>query len=258
MTDTTARRTALGAFIRTHRERLPPPATSRGRRRTPGWRREELAEAAGIGTTWLTWLEQGRAVDASAAVCARLADALRLTAAARASLFELAGRRDPNPAPVPADALPAELLALPAQIAVPAYVLDHTWTARAWNAPAAELFVGWLDAGVQDRNLLRYVFLTDAARALLLDWDERATRLAAEFRADFNHHLGDAALQALAQELADGSDDFARRWRAQRVVEREGGTRTFEHPRLGRLQHRQTTLVVAAQRGIKLVCLSPV
>lgn len=143
MTESDPRR-ILAAFIRAHREYLPPPPKAAGPRRTPGWRREELAEAAGVSVTWITWLEQGRdvAVAASASALIRLAEALGLTPAERASLFDLAGKRDPaGPADPQADLLP-ELLTLPALFAGPAYLLDRTWTARAWNADAANLFTG--------------------------------------------------------------------------------------------------------------------
>ncbi len=256
MMDAATRRTMLGTFIRTHRERLTPPTLARGRRRTPGWRREELAEAAGIGVTWLTWLEQGREVDASAAVCGRLATALRLNAAERAALFELAGRRDPDLSALHTRVLPEALLALPDRISVPAYVLDHSWTARAWNRLAADLFVGWLDADAHERNLLRYVFLTDQARTFIVNWEARAARLVAEFRADFNHHIGDLELQRQIADLALRSPKFATCWRAQSIVEREGGERSFLHPRLGLLHYWQTTLLAAADQTLKLVCLS--
>ena len=151
-------RTMLGEFIRAHRERQTPPAAA-GRRRTPGWRREELADAAGVGVTWITWLEQGRDVSASPQALARLADALHLNAAERASLFDLAGRRDPVEPGELHTVLPPPVLALPGLVQVPAYLLDHLWTARAWNPAAADLFAGWLDAQSFERNLLRYHFL---------------------------------------------------------------------------------------------------
>ena len=256
MNDAENRRTALGAFIRAHRERIPPPPKSHARRRTPGWRREELAEAAGIGVTWLTWLEQGREVNASAAVCARLAHALQLNSAERASLFELANRRDPEHLPTPENALPTALLALPNWISVPAYLLDHAWTARAWNPSATDLFHGWLDTDGGDRNLLRYTFLAKEARTLIVNWPDRAARLVAEFRADFNRHLGDTELVELVEELNSASPEFAACWRASVIFEREGGVREFNHPTRGRLVYAQTTLLIPNQRAAKLVCLS--
>jgi transcriptional regulator with XRE-family HTH domain len=258
MHDSESKRFALGAFIRAHREQLVVTAKSPKRRRTPGWRREELADAAGIGVTWLTWLEQGREVNASAAVCARLALALQLNPAERASLFELANRRDPDVPAEPANTLNDDVLQLPQLMSVPAYVLDHTWTARAWNSSASELFQGWLDADSQNRNLLHYMFLSRQARALICQWPDRAARLVAEFRADFNRYLGDDALIELVTGLSANSREFADCWRAAAVFDREGGLREFLHPRKGRLQFRQTTLLVPTQRSAKLVCLVPI
>jgi transcriptional regulator with XRE-family HTH domain len=249
-------RALLGAFIRAHRERLPLPPKAAGRRRTPGWRREELAEATGVGVTWITWLEQGRDVAASPAALVRLANALLLNPAERASLFDLAGRRDPAEPTQPEMELPAHVLALPMLVTVPAYLLDHLWTARAWNPAAANLFTGWLD-GAHDRNLLRFVFLSPEARALIADWPERAQRLAAEFRADFSRRPRDAAMQALIDELSASSALFTKLWKAQTVLHREGGERSFQHGHTKHTRYQQTTLTVASNSECKLVCLVP-
>jgi transcriptional regulator with XRE-family HTH domain len=246
-------RRALGAFLRAHRERRPPPASASGRRRTPGLRREELAEACGVSLTWITWLEQGRDVSPSPHALARLAEALHLAPAERAYLFELTSKRDPAAPPPSADELPEPILALPGRMTIPAYLLDHAWTARAWNPFAAELFAGWLD-DEHDRNLLRYIFLSPAARRLIADWDERARRVAAEFRADFSRRLRDPAMQALVDELTGQSPDFSRLWREQAVLEREGGERRFNNPAR---RFYQTTLIPSSHPDAKLVSLTP-
>lgn len=251
MNETDPRR-ILGAFIRAHRERLPPPVKAGDRRRTPGWRREELAEAAGMGVTWITWLEQGRSVSASPAALSRLSEALHLSPAERASLFDLAGRRDPV-APIPPQAdLPPHILALPSLLAVPTYLLDHVWTARAWNVAAADLFTGWLDEG-SEKNLLSFVFTSPTAQSLITDWPERARRLTAEFRADYSRRPRDTAMQALIDDLSEKSPLFSRLWREQEVLHREGGEREFNHRRF-----LQTTLLIASHPECKLVCLAPI
>ena len=250
-------RRILGNFIRAHRERLSPPVNAPGRRRTPGLRREELADASGVGVTWITWLEQGRDVTASAAALARLAEALQLSPAERASLFDLAGKRDPAAPAEPQINLLPDLLTLPSLMTAPAYLLDHTWTARAWNDAAARLFVGWLDAGAGDRNLLKFVFLTPGAQMLIADWPERSRRLAAEFRADYSRRPNDAAMRELIEELSARSPLFRRYWKDQAVLHREGGERRFNHPRDGAQRFQQTTLLVASQQECKLVCLAP-
>ena len=250
-------RKMLGDFIRAHRENLAPVKPG-GRRRTPGLRREELADLAGLGLTWITWLEQGRDVRASAPALARLADALQLTPAARCSLFDLAGQKDPATPILDLEGLSAELMALPDTISVPAYLLDHTWTARAWNQAAADLFVGWLDAASADRNLLRYAFLSSEAQSFIVDWETRAQRLAAEFRADFNRRPGDPDMNTVVDHLRTHSPHFSQYWGKHHVLYREGGGRQFNHPLLGELKFTQTTLLVASQQEIKLVCLHPV
>jgi transcriptional regulator with XRE-family HTH domain len=247
----------VGAFLRTHRERLPRPAGAGTRRRTPGLKREELAEAAGLSTTWLTWLEQGREVNASVMALARLADALKLSQAERASLFDLAGKRDPKAPDNAAADLPVELLDLPSGFTEPAYLLDSVWTARAWNKPAADLFAGWLGDDAKDRNLLAWVFLSPGARSLSGDWAERASRLVAEFRTDFNRRPRDPAMGALIDQLIGQSPLFAQFWHSQDVRSREGGTRLYRHPVHGPMRFRQTTLLVAERPEMKLVCLTP-
>jgi transcriptional regulator with XRE-family HTH domain len=249
-------RVLLGAFIRAHRERLPYAGIAAGRRRTPGWRREELAEATGVGVTWITWLEQGRDVSASPAALARLADALRLNPAERVSLFDLAGRRDPVALNETQHELPEHVLALPKLLQVPAYLLDHLLTARDWNPAASQLFAGWLDDD-HDRNLLRFVFLSKQAPQLIVDWQDRAHRLVAEFRADFSRRPRDAAMQNLIDELASGSAVFARMWGEQSVLLREGGERGFRMLDGTLKYYQQTTLLVASQTEYKLVCLEP-
>jgi len=248
----------LGAFIRSHRERLPPPAKAAGRRRTPGLRREELAEASAVSATWITWLEQGRDVAASAPALARLADALRLTPPERASLFDLAGKRDPTALEEPDNELNPNLINLPSLFTVPAYLLDHSWTARAWNSAAADLFTGWLDEKSTERNLLKFVFLAPEAQTLISDWPDRSRRLVAEFRADYSRRPQDVAMLELINGLATGSELFSRYWKEQAVLHREGGARSFKHPSSAVQNFMQTTLLVATQQECKLVCLAPV
>lgn len=251
-------RRELGAFIRSHRERLQPDMVGieRGpRRRTPGLRREEVAQLAGVSATWLSWIEQGRDVSVSPAALMRLARVLRLTPAERAYLFGLSGRNDPEaPVEPPLGDLPQSLGAVVTAIAAPAYVLDRAWDALAWNEPAARLFVGWLAAG-SGPNLLRYAFLSPAARTLIADWESRARRLAAEFRADYSRHLAAPDTQALVAGLRAESPLFAEAWEAHAVVEREGGERTFTHPTDGFLRFEQLTFLLARHQEVKLVVL---
>jgi len=250
-------RRALGAFVRAQREKLVPasiglPAGSR--RRAHGLRREEVAQLSGLSTTWYTWIEQGRDVSASPMALARLSDALQLNRAERAYLFELAGRRDPDQRKEEVADVPAVLLACVETIASPAYVLDRGWTARCWNSQAERLFAGWLDRP-GDRNLLRFIFLEPAARSLICDWQERARRVVAEFRADCSAHLDDPSVRGLVEGLRHRSPEFMRLWNEQVVLGREGGERTFHHPVDGFVRFEQVTFKLASQPDLKLTML---
>ncbi|HEX7871813.1 MAG TPA: helix-turn-helix transcriptional regulator [Sphingobium sp.] len=249
-------RQLLGAFVRARREGLPPEEPGR-RRRTPGLRREELAARAGIGVTWVAWIEQGREVRPSADTLARLCGALRLTGAERAYLFTLAGRADPdNPfAPGDGDA-PPSIAALVRSVEHPAYGLDPAWNICAANAGAQRLFVGMFE-GDGHRNLLRYAFTDPAARALLPDWESRVERLLAEFRRDYGQNLTDPRARSVIDWLAVESPLFRQAWDRQAVSGREGGSRQFDHPDDGLLSFEQHTLCAAERPDFKVVILEP-
>lgn len=249
-------RKMLGEFVRAHRERLRPVGNPR-RRRTPGLRREELAARAGISPTWCTWIEQGRQVKASSQTLGRLARALELSRAERAYLFDLAGQRDPDAsASQPIGDAPASIRAGIAATKHPAYGLDRLWNACCWNKAAERLFVGWLSANCQ-RNLLRFVFLDPAAKVLIPNWKNRARRILAEFRADYSHTFNDPRVRSLVEELRHDSDLFAESWKAQVVLDREGGIRSFSHPKDGPLHFVQHSFNSAERPDYKLVILTP-
>ena len=256
---TPEQRRELGDFVRALREKRRPadiglPAGMR--RRTPGLRREEVAQLCGLSVTWYTWLEHGRDMALSAAALSRLAGALRLGRAERAYLFELAGKRDPEQSAGESEHIPPAVLATVQMIRSPAYLLDHTWTARAWNGEAERLFVGWLDLP-GDRNLLRFIFLEPGARTLIRDYENRARRVVAEFRADVSAHMADPAVRLLIEDLRRQSPDFLRFWNEHWVLGREGGERTFDHPAGGFLRYEQVTFALAGHLDLKLTILVP-
>lgn len=258
------RRQELGAFLQVLRSRCAPEAfgfPAGSRRRTPGLRREEAAQLAGISPTWYTWIEQGREVKVSPEVLDRLAQSLRLTATERAYLFEMAGRRDPQATEPEDDSAPEMLARLLGDIAIPAYIMGRYWDVLAWNDSAGRLFAGWLDqpqvAGAALPNLLRFVFLQAQARGFVADWDTRARRITAEFRADCRSRFEEPALQRLVDELKQASPEFSRFWKQHDVLERQGGERVFNHPRHGRVVYQQITLRPVEQEHLKLVVLQP-
>jgi transcriptional regulator with XRE-family HTH domain len=250
-------RILLGAFVRARRESIAPDTPTR-RRRTPGLRREELAARASIGITWVAWIEQGREVRASAETLARLADGLGLTRAERAYLFTLAARHDPaDPFAHAATEAPPAIIALVQGLAWPAYGLDAAWNVCCANAAARRLFVGLFD-GDDQPNLLRYIFTSAQARALLPDWETRCERVLAEFRRDYGRVLGDPRVAGVVAWLRENSGAFRTAWDRQSVLAREGGLRLFQHPQDGLLRFTQHTLAEVERGDFRLVVLEAV
>ena len=259
-----ARRKELAAFLQIIRSRSQPtdfgfPAGTR--RRTTGLRREEMAQIVGISTTWYTWIEQGREVNISAEALDRLAGNLRLTRSERAYLFEIADRRDPHGSQAENDDVPPLFIKLLEEIRVPAYLMGRYWDLLGWNNAAAELFAGWLDQpraiDAPPPNLLRFVFLEPQTRRFLVDWEARARRITAEFRADCRNSLEEPALIRLVEELSTASADFTRFWKQHDVLERQGGERGFMHPTRGAIGYQQVTLRPDEHEHLKFVMLKP-
>ena len=244
----------LGAFVRARRESLTPD-TPGTRRRTPGLRREELAARAGIGATWVTWIEQGRDVRPSAATFARLADALNLGLAERAYMFTLAARHDPaDPFGPSANGAPPALAAVVAALPYPAYGLDPAWDVVVANAAARRLFIGLFDG---QPNLLRYVFTDPRAQELLPDYETRCARVMAEFRRDYGRGMHDPRVRGVVDWLVGNSALFAELWARQGVSGREGGPRHFNHPGDGALSFVQHVLADVDRGDFRLIALIP-
>lgn len=250
---------SLGQFIQAQRALLSPaevglPAGMR--RRTPGLRREEVAQLCGISVTWYTWIEQGRTASISPDVLTRISEVLRLSRAKHAYLFELANKKTPDRKAAPAEDVPQAILDIVRGMKTPAYLLDRYWNAVAWNRSAKTLFAGWLDRQDTPKNLLYFMFCDPAAQALVEQWEHRALRLVAEFRADSSAIQDEPEIKALIAQLSAGSGVFKRAWARQDVIDREGGERKFNHPLKGPLSYRQVTFRVANRTDLKLVVLT--
>jgi transcriptional regulator with XRE-family HTH domain len=267
MTDATTdnsliRQRAAGAFLRSRRGRLAPSAVGlpQGfRRRTPGLRREEVAILAGVGTTWYTWLEQGREIQPSNEVLSALAEVLRLDAAERHHLFSLYDR------PTQTRRLPGEehvdeplrhmVDGLAGQ---PALVLGWRWDILAWNR-AAEVVIGsyaGLDGGRP--NVLELLFSDPAHRRLFVDWETVARGALATFRADCAQHVGDPDFEAMVARLARLSPEFAAWWPQHDVAHHLAGTKRLNHPTVGRMHFTFSMLAVGDRPGMKLFVFTAV
>ena len=235
------RRRDLAEFLRSRREAvgpddvgLPPGA----RRRTPGLRREEVALLAGVSVTWYTWLEQGRAINASRDVLDALARTLLLDDVEHAHLLALADPvEDPapgadGPATPPPDVLVRLLDALDP---TPAYVLGPRWEYLAWNDAQDRLFPGVERLDGVERNLLWIVLVDPTARALIVGWEGEAAHMVRQFRADTATRRDDPVVVELVDRLRRASEPFAGWWDAHDVAGPRTRLRAYDHPVAGRL-----------------------
>jgi transcriptional regulator with XRE-family HTH domain len=199
-------------------------------------RREEVASLAGVGTTWYTWLEQGRDVRASLGVFEALARALKLTPAERAHLVTL-GRGEQAPPPPPErEHVSPTLRRLIANLgASPAYLLGRRWDLLVWNDAYVAVFGDPLQFPPGKRNHVWLTFMDPGRREMLPDWEQGARRLLARFRADYASHVGDPTFEKLVDALNEGSTDFRRWWPRHEVLGSGEGRKTIVHRTEGRL-----------------------
>ncbi|WP_343593694.1 helix-turn-helix transcriptional regulator [Paracidovorax wautersii] len=259
--DPGVRRHELGGFLRSRRERLSPEAAGLPagfRRRTPGLRREEVAQLAGIGATWYTWLEQGRDVSPSAEALTALADALQLDPAERRHLFLLGNRPAPQSRAMGPEQVDAPLLRMLESLrGQPAYVLGRRWDVLAWNRAAQVLFGDYGRLQGDARNVMHQVFADPAHRSLLLDWDRLAPAALAMFRADSARYVGDPDFARLIDALAQASPEFRQWWPRHEVLRPLDGHKRIQHPLAGRMTFEYTGLEITDRPGMKLVVYTP-
>lgn len=249
----------LADFLRIRRSRMTPEETGfpRGRRRTPGLRREEVAQLAGVSVTWYTWLEQARPIRVSDETLDSIARALRLTEAERAHLFLLGlGRLPADPSDPPTTA-PAALHRLVQSLGpMPAYVTGPLWELLAWNGAAAAVF-GLDTLPAVERNMLWYIFMHADARRRLVHWEGNAQRVLAQFRAATARLVGDARVTALVERLRQASPEFAAWWPQHDVLGRPGCRKEVLHPDVGPLVLEHNALVPNDSPNLKVVLYTP-
>jgi transcriptional regulator with XRE-family HTH domain len=237
--DGAARRAELADFLRARRAALRPEDVGLpggGRRRTPGLRREEVAQLAGMGTTWYTWLEQARDVRPSRSVLDSLADALGLSPAEHAHLMLLGRGEEVSVDDLPRETVSDTLRRLVENLGPsPAVILGRRWDFLVWNAAYAAVFGDPADLPDDYRNHIWATFHDPARRRLFSDWEAGARSSVARFRADSARHVGDPHFDALIEEMRRTSGQFAEWWSRHEVARSGEGRKVIRHPKAGKL-----------------------
>ncbi|WP_410576114.1 helix-turn-helix transcriptional regulator [Amycolatopsis sp. lyj-108] len=254
------RRHELAAFLRSRRERITPDQVGlpiSGRRRTPGLRREEVAQLAGVGVTWYTWLEQGRDINASDQVLDAISRTLRLDPHEHKHLFTLAGAPEPS--------LEKDCKLLSQNIyrmmdklePFPVCVRNARCDILAYNR-AYDWLMGGIDAiPFEERNTLIQCLTNPEWRRRLPDWELNLPRAIAGFRAAMAGHLAEPAWKNLVKRLRQESELFERMWKEHDVSSERIVLKRYLHPDVGLLRFEFSYLYLGRRSEISLATLTP-
>jgi transcriptional regulator with XRE-family HTH domain len=251
---------ALGAYLRDRRAKLDPASfgLSGARRRTPGLRREEIAQRANISPTWYTWLEQGRGGAPSADVLERIARALLLTEVEREHLFLLGLGRPPEVRYTPSEGVTPRLQRLLDALEVsPALVKTATWDVVAWNRAAVAVLTDYGALPPDQRNILRMIFLDPRVRAAQFDWESVARFVVSAFRADAARAGASEQVEPLVAELCRLSPAFETMWRDNDVRNYDGGVKRLRHPLLGAIAFEYSSFRIDGRSDLGMVIYHP-
>ncbi len=250
----------LGKYLKDRRARLDPAAFGfSGRRRTPGLRREEVAQRAKISPVWYTWLEQGRGGAPSPDVLNRIAGSLLLTDLEREHLFMLGLGRPPEVRYKPAEGVTPRLQRLLDSLeASPALIKTATWEVVAWNRAAAVVLTDYSKLPPGERNILRRIFLDPNVRAAQHDWEGLARFVVGAFRADAARAGAVSEVTQLVEELCRASPEFQALWNENDVRAHGEGVKRLNHPKLGPIDLEYSAFAVDGRPDLSMIVYNPV
>jgi transcriptional regulator with XRE-family HTH domain len=251
----------LGTYLKDRRSRLDPAAFgfATGRRRTPGLRREEVAQRASISPTWYAWLEQGRGGAPSADVLERIAKGLMLTEPEREHLFMLGLGHPPEVRYKAAEGVSPRLQrVLDALEVSPAIVKTPLWDVVAWNRAAAAMLTDYGALPPAERNILRLIFSNSQVRAVQEDLQSLTRFVVGAFRADAARAGATAEIAQFVEELSRLSPEFEALWLANDVNAYGEGLKRLHHAKLGLLELEFSAFAVDGRPDLGMVVYNPV
>jgi transcriptional regulator with XRE-family HTH domain len=251
---------SLGTYLKDRRAKLDPTAFGLPlkRRRTPGLRREEVAQRANVSATWYTWLEQGRGGAPSPDVLDRIARAMMLTDLEREHLFLLGLGRPPEVRYRAPDGISPRLQRVLDTLEYsPAFIRTATWDVIAWNRAAAAVLTDYSTLPDGQRNVLRMMFRDSRVRAAQPNWQSVARYVVASFRADVARAGAARNVQSLVDELCATSPEFAAMWRDNDVRGHGDGVKVLQHPIAGPLSMEFSAFAVDGRPDLNMVIYNP-
>ncbi|MFI8851941.1 helix-turn-helix transcriptional regulator [Streptomyces sp. 891-h] len=256
------RRSELATFLRSRRARVSPADVGMPpgpRRRTPGLRREEVAQLSGVGVTWYTWLEQGRPINASAQVLDAVARTLRLDEAEREHLYHLAEVPHPPSPERIAEAVDPEVhRVLDAMDPMPAVVYNGRYDVLAANSGYRRLFPVLDLVDQPERNVLWQQFVAmPPCCCALLNREAELSLMVATLRGTYGRHVGERPWEEFISRMCEASAEFAGLWRSGDVAPPGARIKLVQHASVGRLRLSSTSLQISGAPETRIVAYVP-
>lgn len=246
----------LADFLKTRRAKISPSdvgLSSDSRRRTPGLRREEVAQLAGIGLTWYTWLEQGRNIHVSNQVIESLSRVLMLDKQERVHLYRLADQPLPQEVPEGLNAVsPILQHVLDSLTLCPSFIADQHWNVLAWNKAASFILGDFTKMSGIHRNVVWGMFTEEYYKRLYLHWDLHARSLLGRFRSSCGKYIEDHWFIKLIEDLKAISPEFSMWWPLHDISDDSGVYKQFNHPVAGNLEFESNCFDVADNSGLRM------
>ncbi|OCA82046.1 helix-turn-helix transcriptional regulator [Pseudobacillus wudalianchiensis] len=255
---------ALSEFLKARRSKINPHMVGLPmgkRRRTPGLRREEVAQLAAVSTTWYTWLEQGRDIKVSASVLDAISNALLLKPDERKYLFALAldeGSTNEFPAEQETLISPSLQKILKELRYCPMIISDRRCHIVGWNQAAAHVFLNFEQVPPEDRNLIRLLFTRKEFRSLAVNWDHFVKGFLAIFRMYYGQYFADQWYSQFIEEMERNHPDFQEMWNQGEVSSAPEVLIEFRHAKAGKMVFSLTSLQVQGNIDLRCSIYTPV
>jgi transcriptional regulator with XRE-family HTH domain len=254
---------ALSAFLKNQRSKISPESVglpAGTRRRTPGLRREEVSQLAGVSTTWYTWLEQGRDIQVSHSVLDNIASALKLTADERKYLFSLALEYhselyilDEKPLQIH----PSLQKILQELRNCPTIISDRRCHIVGWNDAARHVFMDFEQIPAEQRNMISLLFERKEFRRLAVNWEDFVSGFLAIFRAYYGQYVDDEWYNLFLDDMMDRYPDFHTLWKQSSVSSAPDVLIEFRHSRAGKMLFDLTSLQVQGNADLRCSIYTP-
>lgn len=254
---------ALSSFLKSKRAKIMPEAAgfpAGSRRRTPGLRREEVAQLAGVSPTWYTWLEQGRDIKVSGSVLDCVATALQLNDDERKYLYALAIGSGPSAAPTDekhSEITPSLNRILQELRFCPTIISDRRCQIVGWNQAAAHVFMDFEQIPAEQRNMIQLLFTRKEFRRLAGNWEHFVGGYLAIFRAYYGQYVQDEWYERFIEEMKGNHPEFQYLWEQSQVSSAPDVLLEFRHAKVGKMLFHLTSFQVQGNTDLRCSVYTP-